>query len=279
MPKREHRLVGGRAPTPASPGAAEGGQDGGQHLRRAAVERRQQRLFLVREVLVEDALRGAGALDDLGHRRRRVALLGDDRGQRPQHPLGRVGDRLALLEGPRLCAAPARRLAAGPGAAGRRAPSRRSASASSRQLVCFVAVEALVDHLLEAADHRPHHLRRHPLAAGDLVQLADAEALEGVERPLDRRFALRPGGVDLDEAHLRGRRLGGDQAQEGFHRLPHPLLAGRRVLGLLDHRDRRLDQRLDRGQEALLLVLEVAVEGARGRRRRASTRSATVVAS
>ena len=46
------------------------------------------------------------------------------------------------------------------------------------------------------------------------------------------------------------------------HGLAQPRLAGRRVLGLLDHRDRRLDQRLDGGQEALLLVLEVLVEGA-----------------
>ena len=128
-------------------------------------------------------------------------------------------------------------------------------SASRGSCVGFVGVEALLDHLLKAAEHRPHHLRRRALAALDLVELADPEALEDVERPLDLRLALAPGGVDLDEAHLRGGRLAGDEAEERFHRLAHPRLAGRRVLGAFDQRDRRLDQGVDGSEQALLLVL------------------------
>ena len=188
--------------------AAEGGQHRGEHLRRAAVERRQQRLFLVREVLVEGALRG----------RRRA---------RPPRPPWSPGSP-SRRRSPPAPAAPARRgwrppgarrraappgpggaaPAAARGAAGRRATTARSAAPAPGSSSCFVAVEALVDHLLEAADHRPDHLRRHVLAAGDLLEEVGAEPLEGVERPLDHRDALGAGGVDLDEAHLRGRRAG-----------------------------------------------------------------------
>ena len=121
-------------------------------------------------------------------------------------------------------------------------------SAIRRQLVGFLAVEALLDHLLESAEHRPHHLRRHPFAARDLVQLADAESLEGVQHPFDRRFPLWPRRVDLDEDHPRRGRLSRDQAEEGFDGLPHPGLTGRRVLGALHQRDGRLDQGVDRRQ-------------------------------
>ena len=54
------------------------------------------------------------------------------------------------------------------------------------QQVLFVAVEALVDDLLQAADHRPHHLPRHALAAGDLLELGGAELLERVQGPVDQ---------------------------------------------------------------------------------------------
>jgi hypothetical protein len=33
-------------------------------------------------------------------------------------------------------------------------------------------------HPLQAAEHRPHHPRRHALSAPDLVQLADREVLK-----------------------------------------------------------------------------------------------------
>ena len=84
-----------------------------------------------------------------------------------------------------------------------------------------------MDDLLQAADHRPDHLRRHLLAAGDFLEEVGAELLEGVERLLDHGDPLGAGGVDLDEAHLRGAGLGGDQLQEGFQRLLGPLLAAR----------------------------------------------------
>ena len=121
-----------------------------------------------------------------------------------------------------------------------------------------------MDDLLQAADHRPDHLRRHRLAAGDFFEQAAAELLEGVECPLDHRDALGAGRVDLDEAHLRGAGLGGDQLQERLQGLLGALLAGGGALGLLHDLEGRLDQRLGRGQEALLLVLEVPVEGAAG---------------
>ena len=121
-----------------------------------------------------------------------------------------------------------------------------------------------MDDLLQAADHRPDHLRRHLLAAGDFFEEAGAELLEGVEGLLDHRDALGPGRVDLDEAHLRRPGLGGDQLQERLQGLLGPLLAGGGALGLFHDFQGRLDQRLGGGQEALLLVLEVPVEGAAG---------------
>ncbi len=102
-----------------------------------------------------------------------------------------MGDGLALGEGPCFAPASAHRLQR-PG--GRRIgePPIGDRLRQVRQLARFVAVEALVDHLLEAADQRPHHLRRGALTTGNLVQLFDPEAFENVERSLDRR--LRPPG-------------------------------------------------------------------------------------
>ena len=64
-----------------------------------------------------------------------------------------------------------------------------------------------------------------PSRPGIWSNSARDELLEGVDRPLDHGDRLGPGGVDLDEAHLRGGRLGGDQLEEGFDGDAHPLLA------------------------------------------------------
>ena len=88
-----------------------------------------------------------------------------------------------------------------------------------------------MDHLLEAADHRPDHLLRHLLAAGDFLEQFGDEALEGVERLLDDGDPVGPGRIDLDEAHLRGAGLACDQAEEGLQRLPRPVVAAGPALG------------------------------------------------
>ena len=77
--------------------------------------------------------------------------------------------------------------------------------------------------------------------------------------------ASGPGRVDLDEAHLRGGRLGGDQLEEGLERLLASAPRRRRACSACSITSTvGCDQRLGRGQEALLLVGEVAVEGAAG---------------
>ena len=113
----EHRLIGGPHRLLPGSGPAEGRQDRGEHLRGAAVEGGEEGVFLALEMPVEDALGGPGALHDLGDRGGLVALLGDERRQRAQDALGRMRDRLALLERARPAAPAARRLS-GPGGGG-----------------------------------------------------------------------------------------------------------------------------------------------------------------
>ena len=188
------------------------GSVGGEHLRRAAVERRQQRLFLVGEVLVEGALRGRGAVDDLGDGRRRVALLGDRRGQRPQHPLGGVARPPGAPRMAAVSASGAAAPAAGRGAGGRRATISRSAAP---------ARAARPVRRGRGACGRPSAGRRSspgssaaasPRGPGSPRTVRCRSSSKVSRRLLDHGDPLGPGGVDLDEAHLRGARLGGDQA-------------------------------------------------------------------
>ena len=73
-----------------------------------------------------------------------------------------------------------------------------------------------MDHLLDAADDRPHELHRHPLAPGHLLEAVRAKPSKRVHHPVDQRHPLRARRVDLDEAHLRRGRLGDDQLDQRF---------------------------------------------------------------
>ena len=73
----------------------------------------------------------------------------------------------------------------------------------------------------------------------------------------------RPGGVDLDDAHFRGGRLRDDQLDQRVEGLVGALDPARRaLLAAGDPLEGGVDHRFDRRQEAGLLVVEVAVEGA-----------------
>ena len=193
--------------------AAEGRQGRGQHLRRAAVDRGQHRLLLVGEVGVEGREGDRGARGDVVDSHRRVALLGDHRGERPQDPLGRV---IAApgAEPPRPGGSAAG--AAAPAAAGRRGPSPTSAGPAR-----------------SGRPPRPGRagcgsiLRMPPITArtisggissrpGIRCRVVADEVLEGVGRAVHLLDRPRPGRVDLDEAHPRGRRLLDDQADQRF---------------------------------------------------------------
>ena len=190
-----------------------------------------------------------------------VPLLGDDRGQRPQQPLRRARLRLALGERHRLHRPPA----------GRFQRTRRhrvgeqplpQLRRQSRQLLLLAAVEPLVDHLLDAADDRPHQLPWHPLAPRHLGQHLHRQLGRLVHRAVDQVRSLGAGGVDLDDAHLRRGGLRDDQADQLPEHLPRPFHPGRSGLVAAEFLQRRPDQLFDRRQEAGLLVVEVLVEGA-----------------
>ena len=101
-----------------------------------------------------------------------------------------------------------------------------------------------------------------PSRPGTCSSICTASVGRLVHRAVDQGRPLGAGRVDLDDAHLRRRRLLDDQPDQPLEGLPRPLDPGRRALVAAEFLQGRPDQLLDRGQEAGLLVVEVPVEGA-----------------
>src|SRR6476620_4983716 len=122
-------------------------------------------------------------------------------GEGAEDALGWAGELLPLLERQRFhCPAPQRfqrpgwnRVAEQP------LPQLRS---QLDQLPLLPPAEALVDHLLDPADDRPHQLPRQAFALGHLGQHPHRQLRRLVHRAVDQRRALYPGGINLDDAHL-----------------------------------------------------------------------------
>ena len=77
-----------------------------------------------------------------------------------------------------------------------------------------------MDHLLDAADQRPHQLDWQAFALGDLLEQLRRQRRRRVHRAVGQLGPLGAGGVDLDDAHLRRGRLGDDQLDQGLEGRP-----------------------------------------------------------
>ena len=65
------------------------GRDLPRQVRREGVDQRQKQRFLVREVMVDGALGGAGGAHDVVHRRPVIPFLGEHRERRLENPVPR----------------------------------------------------------------------------------------------------------------------------------------------------------------------------------------------
>jgi hypothetical protein len=127
-----------------------------------------------------------------------------------------------------------------------------------------VEVQPVVDDLAQAAQECAHEVGRRARALGRVAQAAVDQPLELVVHALDALERFGTGGVDLDVAEPRRRGLGDDEVDRGLERRAEPFVPWP-VVGVICVGDRLgggVDQRVDRREEAGMLVGEVAVEGA-----------------